>query len=574
MKLSASTRRVDPPEVSPPVARLLPLRIFLASALCCLVLVFMVYRPSLDYEFILDDHSFTSHPTIQESGHIWNYFTNSIWAQVAGGPASFYRPVFLLWMRINYVLSGLSPWGWHLLSIAKHILVAVLLGLLAWKLLRHWMAALAAATLFALHPAQTESVSWVTVPDPLIAAGVLVALMCYFRYLEGIIPKEQMRGKKSRRASAARAASADGKWLAASVAAYFVALLAKETAIIFPAVIFAVNLGSRQKAKQDRSRNVVEEGSRWTQALRQTVPFLVVTGIYFVMRVAVLGNMLGAATQHVPWSKVVRSWPAILWFYLKVLFWPWKPYSFADPILLEKFSVHEVLLPLLGLACAAALMSAFCLWAWKRSRRELGDQAAGVESALVVGTLLLVLPILPALNVNALNPGDFLHGRYAYLSVAGLMLLAGTGWRMTKRPWIVLFVPACALTIGFAILTFRQEKQWKDDTTVFTTAHQLAPNNAPVARHLADTYVKAALQLDEEGRCGEAMPIFEKVIRDFPEDWYAWAGLGDCYVQLNEPAKAEESLHRAADLAHDPRVTEHWQELRAQMGLSSSAPPN
>src|SRR5579871_839559 len=141
-------------------------RVWFAFALGCVVVVFAVYSRSLDFQFVLDDHRFTADPRIQESGHLWDYFANFVWAQFTGGPPSFYRPVFLLWMRINFVLSALSPWGWHLLSIAKHVSVAALLGMLAFKLLGDPTSALLAATLFALHPAQTESVSWVTVPDP------------------------------------------------------------------------------------------------------------------------------------------------------------------------------------------------------------------------------------------------------------------------------------------------------------------------------------------------------------------------------------------------------------------------
>ncbi|MBV8893866.1 MAG: hypothetical protein JO266_18175, partial [Acidobacteria bacterium] len=138
----------------------------------------------MNFEFVLDDHSFTADPRIQDSGHIGDYFANYVWAQFTGGPPSFYRPVFLLWMRINFALSSLSPWGWHLLSIAKHVLVAAILGLLIWELLLDRVVALVAGTLFALHPAQTESVSWVTVPDPLMSAGLLGALLTYLRYLD------------------------------------------------------------------------------------------------------------------------------------------------------------------------------------------------------------------------------------------------------------------------------------------------------------------------------------------------------------------------------------------------------
>ena len=80
----------------------------------------------------------------------------------------------------------------------------------------------------------------------------------------------------------------------------------------------------------------------------------------------------------------------------------------------------------------------------------------------------------------------------------------------------------------------------------------------------------SGLELHDQGRCPEALPIFEQVTREFPEDWYAWAGLGDCYVEQNDLIKGEDSLHRAVDISHDPALTAHWQELRLHMGLSKS----
>ena len=186
----------------------------------------------------------------------------------------------------------------------------------------------------------------------------------------------------------------------------------------------------------------------------------------------------------------------------------------------------------------------------------------------------MVLPLLLTLNLNALNPADFLHGRYTYLPLAGLMLLMATLCHVAGKARPFLLCAGGVLVIAFAALTFVQEKQWKDDATVFTIAHELAPHNGPVARHLADTNVQAALELDQEGRCSEAIPLLEKVTNDYPQDWYAWGGLGDCYVQLNDLVKAEESLHRAADISRDSRVIEQWQELRAHMGLSVPVPAN
>ena len=171
-------------------------------AAALVAIVFALYLPALDFQFVLDDHHFLGDPRLQSSGHLWEYFTSYVWAQVSGGPLSFYRPLFVLWLRMNFILSGTSPWGWHLLSIVKHVSVAILLGLLVWKLLRDRVAALIAGTLFALHPAQTESVAWVTVPDPLMSAAVLGSLLLYLTYADQTFHRDiQLHAGKSKKQS-------------------------------------------------------------------------------------------------------------------------------------------------------------------------------------------------------------------------------------------------------------------------------------------------------------------------------------------------------------------------------------
>lgn len=570
MNLGLSTRRQNPAIGKPltAVPELLSVRTSLVVALCLGAVVFAVYSPGLNFQFVLDDHRFTGDPRIQFPDHVWDYFANYVWAQFTGGPPSFYRPLFLLWLRINFILSAMSPWGWHLLSIVKHLAVAVLLGLLVLRLLRDRIAALVAATLFALHPAQTESVAWVTVPDPLMSAAILGALLLYLRWI-AVVPQGRSHERTSRKSARSRkAAQPQMYWLVASAAVCFAALLAKETSIIFPVLIFALQLLVPRGENGDADFRV-----RLRRALRHTVPFLCVTGLYLLMRFHALGGKLASRTQSLPWSTVLLSWPATLWFYVKVLLWPDHSRAFADPTLAQRFSFRGVIMPGLGVACAVAILAWALIWAWKKARRVLPAQdAANVEYALVIGTLLLGLPILLTLDLNALNPGDFLHCRYTYLPSAGLMLLVATVWHVAGELRVPLLPAAGLLAVVFAVLAVSQEKQWKDDLTVFTVAHELAPHNAPVAKNLADAHVQVALQLADDGRCSEAMPVFQQVSQEYPQDWYAWAGLGDCFVQLNNLPKAEESLRRAAELSHDSRVMQQWQELRAHMGLPNSAP--
>jgi hypothetical protein len=533
---------------------------------------FAIYLPSLKFGFILDDHRFTGDPRIQESGHFSDYFSNYVWAQFTGGPPSFYRPVFVLWMRLSFMIAELSPWGWHLLSIAKHLLVGIVLWFLIYRLLGDRLAAFAAASLFLLHPSHTESVSWVTVPDPLLTLGLLLSLLFYLRYLDSQSFATEIPSRKSRKAMESKARGGSPRWLIASVMAYFTALLTKETAIIFPAVILALAVApaTRPLTNTDSRRERTDARRR---AFGPVALFAAVSVLYLFIRWSVLNGKLAPATQHLPWSTLVLSWPATLWFYVKAMIWPVRSYSFADPILIARFSVGAVLLPLFALLLCGGLVTAAWVWAWRTARTQLtGSEGAKVRFGLIAGGLLLVLPLLPTLNLNALNPGDFLHGRYVYLPLAGLSILFAMGLHLANRYRWALLCAAGVIAIAFVPLTWSQEKQWKDDSTVFTMAHELAPHNRPVERNLADTRVRAALLIADEGRCKEAMPIFDDVNREYPDDWFTWAGRGICFVQANDLVRAEDAFHRAADLSHDPRVVEQWQALREHMGLPTSSP--
>jgi hypothetical protein len=358
-------------------------------------------------------------------------------------------------------------------------------------------------------------------------------------------------------------------WLIASAASCLVALLTKETAIVLPATIlvlaFAFPLKQANPAAKSEGLGSVP---RLGFAFRQIIPFICVTAIYLLLRLNALGGKLGGATQHLPWSTVLLSWPATLWFYVKVIFWPVRSRAFADPVLADRFSVHGVLLPGLEVCCAVALLVWGLVWAWKTAQRILPDaEATGVRRALLLGTSLLILPILLTLNLNALDPGDLLHGRYAYLPLAGLMLLLASGWRLANNWGNAMLVATTLVAVLFSVLTVKQEGMWKDDLTVFTVGHQIAPHNAPVALDLSRAHVQVALSLDEEGRCDQAEPIFNQAIQQYPDDWFAWAGLGECQLKENNLAQAEHSLQLASELSHQPRVTEMWQMVREKMGL-------
>ena len=558
-KPSVSSRAV---EVRMETKDVLSRGIFVALSALLAAVIFLLYSPSLHFQFILDDHHFMNDPRIQNAGHIWEYFTNYVWAQITGAPASFYRPLFILWLRLNFIFSGMSPWGWHLLSIAKHVLAAGLLGLLTWKLLRDRTAALMAAALFALHPAQVESVAWVTVPDPLTTIAVLSTILFFLVYADRVSASEFPPEKKNYRKKALEASSRAIKWLIAAMLACLAALFTKETAIVLPVLLFAFVLILPENFQESS----VNFAKRLTLALRESFLFIVVTAAYFLLRLIALDGKLSGDTQHLDWKTILLSWPKTLRFYIRVLFWPVRSRAFSNSSLIHSFSMQHVLLPLLEAIGGLAIFAAVFAWAWKKSQERSESERKGLERALVLGALLFLLPFPLTLNLNALEPGDFLHGRYMYLPLCGLALLLATAWNLAGKARMPLLGVTAMVVVAFGIFTAKQEDMWKDDLTLFTAANQIAPHNVPIAEDLSRAHVQLALSLDEEDRCNEAMPIFNQAIAQYPRDWFAWAGRGECLYKLNDLRGSEQSLHEAYELSNEAHVREEWQMVREKIG--------
>src|SRR5262245_22627707 len=139
---------------------LVALGLALAAILACL--------PVLNHDFLNwdDDHNFTTNEHYRGLGV----------AQLRWMSTTFlmghYTPLSWLTLGFDYVLWGMNPTGYHLTNLVVHALNAVLVYVLACRLLRVAqarppdtglrVAGAVTSLLFALHPLRVESVAWVS----------------------------------------------------------------------------------------------------------------------------------------------------------------------------------------------------------------------------------------------------------------------------------------------------------------------------------------------------------------------------------------------------------------------------
>ena len=197
-------------------------RVLLAAAVLALA-VACAFSNALRSPFVFDDlTAIPENPSIRSMWPVWATLRPPPQATTVGG-----RPLANLTLALNYAVSGTDPWSYHALNILIHALAGLaLLGLVRRTLLlaplrerfgRDALAlGLATALLWALHPLQTESVTYVVQRvESLAGLFYLVTLYC------------ALRG----------AGAGGGLWNAAAVAACLAGVCTKEVVATAPLVV-------------------------------------------------------------------------------------------------------------------------------------------------------------------------------------------------------------------------------------------------------------------------------------------------------------------------------------------------
>ncbi len=346
-----------------------------------LTATFVAYAVTLRFNFVYDDlGQIVANPLVQSWDNVSVYFRGNVWMQQSA-VGNYYRPIFLLWLLVNYTLFGLHPFFWHMTNVMAHLVATGLVFAVAHRLSGDRRVAIFAALVFGVHPVHLESVAWVSgVTEPLLAILLLASFLAYLEF---------------------RARGRSWRWLGLCGALYSFALLAKETAVVFPALLMAYELLFQRRDEQRKKGPAV---------MKAMTMFVLLTGAYLLARAQALHG-LAHTTVELPTKIRVLTIPSVVWFYFKTLVAPVKLSAFYDTPYITHVSAKYVVVPITGVAIILGLL----VWWWRKSRSPL----------VALGALWILLPIAPLLNLSVLPLGDFVHDRYLYLPSIGFALLAG-----------------------------------------------------------------------------------------------------------------------------------------------------
>ncbi|XP_055328235.1 protein O-mannosyl-transferase TMTC2-like [Paramacrobiotus metropolitanus] len=154
------------------------------------ILAGAVYWNTLDAEFAYDDNrAILDNQDLLPDTPFHQLWLNDFWGTklTLGGSHKSFRPLCVATFRLNFLLHGYAPAGYHALNVLLHMLATFLLQQLLQQLSgagNRLLAALAGLS-FAVHPVHTEAVAGV-VGRADVGAGVLflLSLLAYIRYCQ------------------------------------------------------------------------------------------------------------------------------------------------------------------------------------------------------------------------------------------------------------------------------------------------------------------------------------------------------------------------------------------------------
>ncbi len=454
------------------------------------VLAFTLYANTLGNKMFWDDNDFILNNQYVANFQVGHMFSENVIAG-SGFVSNYWRPVLLFVFSIEHHIWGAHVFGYHLVNLLFHLANALLLFFLLQSLFKKYSLSLLTSIIFLIHPLQTEAVSYVnSLGDSLSVFFILLGLNNYQDFCEN-------NSKNS---------------LYWSIAMYPLALMSKETAIVYPGLIALVEFFQT---------NPLNIKARFKNILKFIWPYAIIAGVYLILRATVLNfqnsfNLYNAQNTFTS-SILVRIFTffKILTNYFSLLFYPHNQHMERSLPIATSFFNGPVLLGFTFFV----ILSGLIIWAWKK------------RPVISFGLLWFIFCLVPTSNILVPING-LLYEHWLYLPLVGLFL-AIFGFvlnlNITKSKTFQIISIGCLVLyfLFLSITTIARNRQWRDPITFYNQTLQYAPNSYRVVNNLGMAY-------DDAGDHQKAMESYQRAIAIDPSVQVAYHNLGNAYKTLGQ----------------------------------------
>ena len=493
------------------------------------LLAFLAFVPTLGNDFVAWDDPDNFLDNIGFQGFGWRNIRWAWTTMIIG----VYQPVAWMLIEIEYLFTGLNPYGYHLASALMHALNSVVLFYLTLELLRRCrpdleadhrspflaMSALSTA-LFAVHPMRTEVVAWASAQPYLPCA--FFSMLSVLAYLK---------------ANPAGGSEVRSRWLFGCFLLYTAAVLSKAAAIPLPAVFLVLDVFPLRRFGGDRGW--WDASSR--RAIVEKLPFFALSGVFMVAAVLarVYDRNLDPIGNTGVSGRVALTSYSVMFYPIKS-FWPFDMHAFYMRPKWAKLFGPQFLLAIAGAVAVTALLV-------RERKRHPGLLAAWVAY------LLMLAPVSGVVTTGMQVAAD----RYGYLTMmafvapiaAGLCDLAPrfARFRLTAgRQAVVGF----GMILVLMMFTYHQCRTWRDSEVLWSNGIEHG------AGHVADLHNNLGAVWASRGHYDLAIFAFSEALRIKPGLQAARDNLNKALA--NRSRQAGEGKSRKKSKARPVVLDDRW----------------
>lgn len=511
--------------------------------------VLSVYIPSFSGEFIHDDISLVKkNEYLREWHSIGSYLSQEDGYDIySGGHTGYYRPLINLSYTLDYTIWGIYAPGFRLTNLILHILTCFVLLYFFNLFLHNKNISLLLTLIFAIHPVNTETVSWITSRNNILVTlfGILSLLFYIRSYTNGKYYEYLL-----------------------SIIFFSFALFSKEFGLMLLPVFFLY-----QRLFKNRKGSVFIE-------LREYLPFILIALIYFVLRQNVTGVVITPQGSSDYFSKIYHV-PYVFFLNLKMIFLPVNLHCFITRYP-DVFFNTRTIFSITGLILLFILM---CIYRKKH--------------LFIFSVVAFFIAIFPVLGIVKTSATSIIAMRWLYFPLPFILLLLALPleklYEYNPRLILVLFIPVI-FYLGFNSYTlnrflwhsekdfyrqevlqfknyfysdglaaiYKNEKKMEQALILFEKSMEMG-----VKRDI--NYFDYAELLIEKGNLEKALEYLGKAMDICSSHDMLGSILhkkGVIYIELNNLQEAEKNIRKAINLSPEEPV--YWENLGVVQGKTGN----
>lgn len=503
---------------------------------CLALLIAAAYSNAPRTPFVFDDLAgIVGNPSLRDLRRLGEVLSPRQAAPTEG------RPLLNLSFAIDYAWSGLAVESYHVVNVLIHLASALALFGIARRTLQGAKDALplaaSIAAIWALHPLQTEAVTYVSErAESLMGFFCLFTLYAFVRGCAGAggAPAAQRaRESQSRCERPSRRGRRLNGWFGLSLLACACGMATKEVMVTTPVVVLLYDVafvaGSWREAFDRRRAYHLGLASTW----------LLLAALMLHSRTG--GNDVGLHAGMTPWTYAALEAKAVA-TYVKLAFWPHPlVFDYGSDLRLHG-AVPDGIAVLAGLAGAG--------WLWRRNRRA-GFLAAAFFILLAPTSSVVPIPDQPIAESRMYLP------LAAIVALAVCALHRGAGRR--------IFPAMIAAALAFAAATHGRNQAYASPARLWADTVAKNPGSARAQNNLGMALLNA-------GRVSQAAGHFGAALQLRPAYADAHANLGDALAREGRLPAALQEFATAVRLSPgDARAREDFANALAQSGRTDEA---